>query len=155
MWILHPKEWTRITCFTTNTLIKLKEGNQVHSNILPLKKYVSILTACHEATLQGSTLHKKDENRDGGRMQIKKHASRLSHTQTQPLPLQAPLNSWVISTQLALFFIFSGMPSPHPVSSSSTADFITIVTTKDKPRETGQRVQTLQNHQKGTTLPVA
>lgn len=37
-----------------------------------------------------------------------------------------------MSTQLALFFILSGIPNPQPESSSSTADLITMVTTEDK-----------------------
>lgn len=52
----------------------------------------------------------------------------------EPVPLHAPLKSWVMSTQLALFFILSGMPNPQPESSSSTADLITIATTEDKQK---------------------
>lgn len=59
----------------------------------------------------------------------------------EPVPLHAPLNSWVISTQLALFLIFSGMSSPQPESSSSTADF-TILRTKEKDR-TKKRTKTI------------
>lgn len=59
------------------------------------------------------------------------HRHSQTHT-NQLLPLHAPLNSCVISTQLAWFLIFSGMPSPLPVSSSSAADFITLVTILSK-----------------------
>lgn len=42
-----------------------------------------------------------------------------------------------MSTQLALFFILSGIPNPQPESSSSTADLITMLTTEDKHKTFG------------------
>lgn len=66
----------------------------------------------------------------------------LFHT-TPHTPLQDALKSWVMSTQSALFLIFSGIPRPQAPSSSSHDDFITMETAADtthqishEPKET-------------------
>lgn len=110
-----------------------------------------ILTICREATPRDSILHKSKtrfkEKCEKGQPSSCTHTNHThSQSLTDSVPLHAPLNSWVISIQLALF-IFSGMPSPQPASSSSTADFITMVNTKGEHKgEAEQNVQNFTKH---------